>query len=197
MSINNENFVYHGTGTQNYDLLIDRDGITIAGEFYKIINREIIKSDTKKEYIPFDGYLGTSKLSIRSEKKLNYPIYVYLGFTVVKYLFGLIGKITGYVDTASNIINKNYADVAGSYFSDAIKSLIPIPTSISFIDILFCIVQVVIAVLVFVYIFSKKSVYEISSYDKRVAFDKSTMDNVTFLEMCKFAENMKEQRKKN
>ena len=196
MNTNNEKYQYNGTGTQNYNLTIDKDGINIEGDFYKIINREIIKSDTKKEHISFDGYLGMSQLSIRSEKKLNYPIYVYLGFAAIKFIYGLFGKITGYIDTASDIINKNYAKVAGSYIGDAIKSLIPIPTSISFIDILFCIVQVAIAVLIFVYIFSKKSVYEISSIDKRVAVDKSTMDNGTFLKMCKFAEKMKDANKK-
>lgn len=195
MSISNDKYEYNGKGTQNYNLIIDKDGINISGEFYQIINREIVKSKVKEEHIPFNGYLGMSQLSIRSEKKLNYPIYVYFGFSVIKFLFGIFGKVSGYIETASNIINKDYGNIASSYITGAVTSLIPIPTSISFIDILFCIAQVLGIIFIIIYFFSKKSVYEITSTDKRIGFDKSTMSNTEFLEMCKFAEKMKEMNK--
>ena len=168
----------------NIYISVYNDGIRFNGMFYNIYNREIVNSSKNEEFIRFNNYIGSHRLKIKSERKLNQFIIPYFIITVIKTIFAYLEKLKQPIDKFSNAINSlNYGNFTGisSFATSMVESILPFPIPLTFITIVLFILQIIVIVNLFRYLLSQKEVYEFSATNIRIGIDKNEITDKEYL----------------
>lgn len=159
----------------SYNIVFYHDKLCIDGCFYRVKNREIVNCINDIAEIPINEYLGSSNLVIKSERKFNQILIPYVVLAVIRMIVDNIAKIFGYRDTVTDIVAFDIKNIVSNYILGIVQNFIPIPYPFDVFNIIICIIQLIMVVLIIRYLLSKKNVYEWTGTRDRFAVDKESM----------------------
>ena len=182
---NNEN-------QKEYCLTLDATCLKIEGNFYEVLNREIVSSKKSTMSIPLDEYLGSSNLKIKSEKKFNDMLIPYAILTVIRIIIDKITSLIGFRDNVVDIVTLDVRNIVGSFVIGAIQNIIPIPYPLDIFNIFICGAQILLIIFAIRYWLSEKDVYEFTGKRNRFAIDKKSLSGNAYFELLTKIKNLKE-----
>ena len=182
---NNEN-------QKEYCLTLDATCLMIEGNFYEVLNREIVSSKKSTMSIPLDEYLGSSNLKIKSEKKFNDMLIPYAILTVIRIIIDKITSLIGFRDNVVDIVTLDVRNIVGSFVIGAIQNIIPIPYPLDIFNIFICGAQILLIIFAIRYWLSEKDVYEFTGKRNRFAIDKKSLSGNAYFELLTKIKNLKE-----
>ena len=182
---NNEN-------QKEYCLILDATCLKIEGNFYEVLNREIVSSKKTTMSIPLDEYLGSSNLKIKSEKKFNDMLIPYAILTVIRIIIDKITSLIGFRDNVVDIVTLDVRNIVGNFVIGAIQNIIPIPYPLDIFNIFICVAQILLIVFAIRYWLSEKDVYEFTGKRNRFAIDKKSLSGNAYFELLTKIKNLKE-----
>ena len=182
---NNEN-------QKEYCLILDATCLKIEGNFYEVLNREIVSSKKSTMSIPLDEYLGSSNLKIKSEKKFNDMLIPYAILTVIRIIIDKITSLIGFRDNVVDIVTLDVRNIVGSFVIGAIQNIIPIPYPLDIFNIFICGAQILLIIFAIRYWLSEKDVYEFTGKRNRFAIDKKSLSGNAYFELLTKIKNLKE-----
>ena len=182
---NNEN-------QKEYCLILDATCLKIEGNFYEVLNREIVSSKKSTMSIPLDEYLGSSNLKIKSEKKFNDMLIPYAILTVIRIIIDKITSLIGFRDNVVDIVTLDVRNIVGNFVIGAIQNIIPIPYPLDIFNIFICGAQILLIIFAIRYWLSEKDVYEFTGKRNRFAIDKKSLSGKAYFELLTKIKNLKE-----
>ena len=182
---NNEN-------QKEYCLILDATCLKIEGNFYEVLNREIVSSKKSTMSIPLDEYLGSSNLKIKSEKKFNDMLIPYAILTVIRIIIDKITSLIGFRDNVVDIVTLDVRNIVGNFVIGAIQNIIPIPYPLDIFNIFICGAQILLIIFAIRYWLSEKDVYEFTGKRNRFAIDKKSLSGNAYFELLTKIKNLKE-----
>lgn len=183
--MNNKLFEYKSTNKNlgSYNIVFYHDKLCIDGCFYKVRNREIENCTNGHAEIPINEYLGSSNLVIKSERKFDQILIPYIVLAVIRMIVDNIAKIFGYRDTVNDIVAFDIKNIVSNYIIGIVQNFIPIPYPLDVFNIIICIIQLIMVVLIIRYLLSKKNVYEWTGTRDRFAVDKESMPEYIYFNL--------------
>ena len=172
-----------------YNIAFNADKLCIDGCFYKVRNREIVNCINEYAEIPINEYLGSSNLVIKSERKFNQILIPYIVLAVIRMMVDNVAKIFGYRDTVNDIVAFDIKNIVSNYLIGIAQNFIPIPYPFDIFNIIICIIQLIMVVLIIRYLLSKKNVYEWTGTKDRFAVDKESMPEHIYFNLIDLIEN--------
>lgn len=166
-----------------YTIVLLKDKLCIDGCFYRVKNREIVNCINDIAEIPINEYLGSSNLVIKSERKFNQILIPYIVLAVIRMIVDNIAKIFGYRDTVNDIVAFDIKNIVSNYIIGIVQNFIPIPYPLDVFNIIICIIQLIMVVLIIRYLLSKKNVYEWTGTRDRFAVDKESMPEYIYFNL--------------
>ena len=189
--MDNKIFEYKSTNKNigTYTIVLLKDKLCIDGCFYRVKNREIVNCINDIAEIPINEYLGSSNLVIKSERKFNQILIPYIVLAVIRMIVDNIAKIFGYRDTVNDIVAFDIKNIVSNYIIGIAQNFIPIPYPLDVFNIIICITQLILVVLIIRYLLSKKNVYEWTGTRDRFAVDKGSMPEHIYFNLIDLIEN--------
>ena len=177
---------------KEYCLTLDTACLKIEGNFYDVLNREIVRSNKHSISIPLNEYLGSTNLKIKSEKKLNDVLIPYALLTVLRIIIDKIVSILGFGDNVIDIVTLDVRNFIGNFVVGIIQNIVPIPYPLDIFNIIICGAQILLIVFAIRYWISTKDVYEFTGKKNRFAIDKKSISEKAYFDLLMKIKNIKE-----